>query len=189
MLACALLASPAAHGQEPDESPGETPPPPPDPASAEKALAKTWANVPEERIATRIETRSYAGQVIVMDLAALAVLIGAAASESEGTAYLGLATYAFGPPIIHFAHGNAGRGFASLGLRVVAPTLGIGATCFGTGEPVGCLIGIVGGYLTAVVVDAAVLAYEEVEVRDTAKIGPWISVAHKGGVLGIQGLF
>ena len=67
---------------------------------------------------------------------------------------LGLSTYVLGGPIVHFAHGNAGKGFASLGLRVgaplrvarsqISPTLGVSREAHGAGAR--AMLGLAGTF-------------------------------------------
>ena len=83
--------------------------------------------------------------------------------------------YFFGGPIVHWSHGQVGRGFASLGIRVAAPLLfaGLGYAVFqrnGSGEDLrglaGAILGFGLGVVSAIVVDAAALAYEKVDEDD-----------------------
>src|SRR5690606_22551016 len=87
-----------------------------------------------------------------------------------GLVTLGFASYALGGPIVHFAHGNAGKGFGSLGLRVgvPAPRCGTGVALAGGGSEAGIsglsvLFGVPGlilGAVPAIALDARVLAYQ-----------------------------
>ena len=91
-----------------------------------------------------------------------------------------LGGYFLGPPIVHWSHGEVGRGFADLGIRVGAPTvlglLGYAALSGGSRNSEGALsaagavIGAGLGIIAAVVIDASVLAYEPAgEEDDEAK--------------------
>lgn len=133
------------------------------------------------------ETSWYGWQTLIADGAAL-TLAGAtlAASRTDlvstGLGLTSLGAYALGAPIVHFAHGNAGRGFASLGIRTAAPIvsgvatglLGVvlecAAGCGGewggaAGMLIGGAAGVAVGVVGSVVVDAAVLAREDVPVE------------------------
>lgn len=78
---------------------------------------------------------------------------------------LGISGVALGGPIVHWAHGNVGKGFGSLGLNVGLPlVLGGAGLVAGMGSLEGAfrglLVGAVFGTITASIVDVAVLAYE-----------------------------
>lgn len=69
-----------------------------------------------------------------------------------------LACYAIGPPIVHWAHGNVLNGFASLALRITAPTVGGFSARAAAGDDEAAAAGAVAGALFAAVLDAALLA-------------------------------
>lgn len=111
-------------------------------------------------------THWYGYQTLAIDFAVLALL---------GAPPAAVATYFLGAPVVHFMHGNVGRGFGSLGLRLVAVVpLMVAASCTenvdpepdsGGGE---CLGVVVGGALlallmipAAITIDAAALAWEK----------------------------
>lgn len=119
------------------------------------------------------EKKWYGWQTLLVDGAVVvtSVAIGAStdAGSAAGTVYL--LGYALGGPIVHWANGQAGMGFASLGLRVGAPVVtgvlgGALGAASGDGYAVigGAAIGIVAGSIGAIVVDAAVLARKTVPV-------------------------
>lgn len=124
----------------------------------------------------RTEKKWYGWQTLIVDGAVIvsSIAIGAASSDASnaaGTVFL--VGYALGGPIVHWANGQVGMGFASLGLRVGAPVvvgvlggaLAAGASN-GDGYAVlgGAAIGIIAGSIGAVVVDSAVLARKTVTV-------------------------
>lgn len=90
-----------------------------------------------------------------------------AASPGAGAALI-LGGYFLGPPIVHWAHGQVGRGFADLGIRFGAPLvlgiLGYAVLHKGNGDDVlgavGAVVGVTLGIIAAIVIDASVLAYE-----------------------------
>jgi hypothetical protein len=125
----------------------------------------------------------YGWQILAVDGGGqtLAVLLGVTLGNQDGGAIglgTGLATYALGGPIVHFAHGNVGKGFGSLALRVGLPP----ASAF-TGAAIersncssemfcgltGAALGLVVGTVSAIVLDTAVLAYKRVPPETTAK--------------------
>ncbi|WP_437936540.1 hypothetical protein [Sorangium sp. So ce341] len=92
----------------------------------------------------------------------------AAASENEALAWLSAGAVALGGPVTHWANGNLGKGFASLGLNAGC-TLGggmVGVLIGKTSGPRGGdelagLLGASAGLLTANIIDIAVLEHEE----------------------------
>ncbi len=88
--------------------------------------------------------------------------------------------YFLGPPIVHWAHGNVGRGFADLGIRVGAPLLlGVGGYALFNSDrnsnefagAAGAAVGAVLGMIGAIVIDAAVLARESDDEDDDDAMG------------------
>jgi len=134
----------------------------------------------------------------------------AAADPRAGAAVI-IGGYLIGPPIVHFAHGQIGRGFGDLGIRVGAPvvlgTVGYlvfhrDGDLFDSGGAVGLVLGFGFGVLGAIAVDAAVLAYEPREDEDEdanaravrrhairpARMTPMIAPRTEGGVVfGLSG--
>lgn len=121
-------------------------------------------------------------------------------------------------PVLHVVHGNVGYGFASLGLRLVAPPLfavlgyGVGgqisgrydrpncdSICVSPGASVGAVAGFVGGALGVMVLGSAVFAYDErstIEApaaRTASASGvswrPTFGVERGGSRVGIVGTF
>lgn len=82
---------------------------------------------PDDSPASSNDYSWYGWQLLFSDVAALGMT--AAFAENSGV-YLGGATWALAPGVIHALHGNPGRGAASLGLRITLPVLGavIGAS-------------------------------------------------------------
>lgn len=156
----------SAPAPEPEPQPvGEPPhyvPPPPGPTGS---VHEHW----------------YGWQTLTVDGAALLLLVvGGLAADGPGNAgeelaILAMGTYALGGPIVHFAHANGLQGLGSLGLRVVTPVVfglvGYAVEdCSGGGEFCGLgglVLGGALGIITAIVVDAAVLAREEVPDRES----------------------
>jgi hypothetical protein len=141
-----------------------------------------------------MESRWYGWQTLLADVAAVA------AASAGGEA--GLGVYALGGPIVHWSHGNTGRGFGSLALRTGAPIV-LGAAFVAGCDPdedaeFGCLgaalAGVGLGMVTAIVLDASVLARDEVPVeRDTSvalgpvRVMPNIVVGSDSASLVLQG--
>jgi hypothetical protein len=112
--------------------------------------------------------RWYGWEILLVDAAALGVMIAAGRADSDAVAWVGFGAYAAGGPLLHAIHGNGGRAATSGVLRVGLPlTLGLlaSAACDGDGEEfLGCLgpVGgaMLGGAAIALIVDYAILAYE-----------------------------
>ncbi len=116
----------------------------------------------------------YGWQTLIADAPSVTAFIAGVSMLDDGNpsgstlAWAGALSYELAPAIIHFAHGNPGRGFGSLGMRFGMPLAGaiIGATvasncntnlCEVGGLGVGVMLGMGG----AIAIDAAVLAYDD----------------------------
>jgi hypothetical protein len=121
----------------------------------------------------------YGWQTLIAD--GTAALLGAVAvpfagefeqvAGAVGVAAVG--TYVLAAPVVHFVHGNVGRGFGSLALRATLPVVfgfvgGKAESCSEgqwfcglAGAAVGATIGVV----SAAIIDGAVLAHETVPAR------------------------
>ncbi|HZU81501.1 MAG TPA: rhomboid family intramembrane serine protease, partial [Polyangiaceae bacterium] len=156
--------------------------------------------------------RWYGWQTLVADTGSVLVfLFGAgiqSSSNSSAVLDFGIAGYLLAPPVIHFAHGNVGYGFASLGIRAGAPiVLGLVGAFFGAaassnsngninGQLGGFFYGLIGGmvlgYGAAVTLDAAVFSYEKLPRRGEDAwftLRPDLSVAPGRGTAGVAGTF
>jgi hypothetical protein len=217
-IALGMLTLAAPAGAEPsspppprpwDPAPGEPAPPPArpwdEPAPGEPAPppARPWdepAPTPPEP-----ERPWYGWQTLATDGVALALIAGAGFAEATAdvvenplitTGYtLGVATYALGGPIVHVAHGKPWRGLASFGIRVPAPVLVAAATyeieCGSSGGTCGgytILFGT-GAMIAAIIVDAAVFAYDDVPVarpgNQTLRLLPVVGFDRHGGSVGL----
>ena len=116
--------------------------------------------------------------------------------EGDRLAWLGILGYEFAPGIVHFAHRNPGRAFASFGMRLGLPLAGafIGASlasgcnaslCEASGAGAGILLGMGG----AIALDAAVLAYDDPKPADARGrlLVPLASVTPHQAWIGIGG--
>jgi hypothetical protein len=166
-------------------------------ARAEEPPAAPWA--PQEFVDTQprpeeivYERQWYGMPIVISDSLALGALTCALAVErsqpdlARGLALAGLGAYLVAGPIVHFTEGRVGIGFASLGMRAGAPGVGlvagmlIGAIAFSkscsgddcalAGLAVGGVVGLVGGGLTAAIVDAAAMARKSVPVSRQAMV-------------------
>jgi hypothetical protein len=226
-----LLLATAARGQQPatKEAAGSAPPmvaiSPAEP-SVDCATAVGDPRCPSMQLTPptllrKPKTKShwYGWQTLMTDGAALAMLIGALAAKNDrvGNTLAPLAglTYVLGGPIVHWAHRHGGIGAASLGIRLGAP-IGLGLLGFGIGTAIdggksrgldsaalaGTVLGFLAGFPTAIALDAAVLAREDVEddtpeVRDTQvklqrpsfELYPDVQTSRTGAQVGVRGTF
>lgn len=171
-LSSVLLASSAAHADE-TNGPG--------------------ASTTEAPAAPKTESRWYGYQTLASDAASVAFVAISASSDSKPVAtvsgVMGLATFAIAPGVIHGLHGHTGKAVGDVAIRVFAPLVGVGAGALigaatyhghddGTfGGAVGDVAGVmaatlegalIGGLVgvgTAITIDAAVLAREDVPVE------------------------
>jgi hypothetical protein len=144
----------------------------------------------------------YGWQTLTADGISTLVFFAAFGQNSDGSdrvnetlAYAGLLGYELAPGIVHFAHRNAGRAFASFGIRLGMPLAGAflggaaisgcsGDDCQATGIGLGFLLGMGG----AIALDAALLAYESPEPRrQAARVMPVVSLARGHAWLGLAG--
>ena len=163
--------------------------------------------------AQRLDSKWYGWQTLLVDASTLTTgILVAAASEGDAGglgASIALGGYALGGPIVHWANGQVGKGFASLGLRLGAPLVGgltgfalgaagdSGCRDFCLGAAVGATLGVIAGGIAAVVVDSAVLARKQVVVTDGHARRPTVQWAPTGGydakrqaaTLGVSGTF
>lgn len=148
----------------------------------------------------------YGWQHLFVFLGSVVLVPIAVATESEGLTWVSFSGAALGGPITHWANGNLGKGFISLGLN---------AGCTFGGGMIGMLLGsasdepfvalgglVLGGglgLLTANVIDIAVLEYEErgtVESYDYLRVrsprlrlAPQVGLAPGGATIGLVGSF
>jgi hypothetical protein len=207
----APTGAPAAPGVSPMTGrPGEPPPPPP--AGALPYPYPAWPpGAPPMPMyygwpppAAEPPTRWYGWQTLVTD-AGWVVGLPAAFATREGNpndTLLGLSIldYFLGAPIVHWAHGSVGKGFGSLGMRAAPLVLGIlaatrasgGGSEYSNDLKLGATIILI-GVPAAVIIDAGVLAYEDVKpgqsARATPTLVPRVSIARERTTLGIGGTF
>jgi hypothetical protein len=190
----ALALAPAAAAQE-------------TPAQAAPAQTEEFTN---EQLSVSVR-RWYGWQTLAVDAAALATaLTGYAANDWSGNipGTIGILGYLFGPPIVHWVHGHAGRGAADLGLRFLGPfalgglgyLLGLPGGTNANGDAVTAqttgAIGLALGYATVVTVDAAVFGFEtRLESPESppnspsSLLVPDVQLRRGGGTLGVRGAF
>jgi hypothetical protein len=142
----------------------------------------------------------YGWQTLTADAVSLSAIVAGVALDDTrfggDFGWMGLLGYEFAPGVMHFAHRNPGRGFASFGLRLGLPLAGAfaGATfasscddnlCEVSGAAVGVLVGMAG----AIAIDAAVFAYDDPKPSAVRRLGlvPLVSVAPHQAWFGIGG--
>jgi hypothetical protein len=130
----------------------------------------------------RYEKVWYGWQGLISDAIAFTLTLSGGFSHTGGVLATGIIAFGLGTPIIHMAHGEVGRGFGSMGIRVLLPLLGaaIGAIAglaasgnsrgnnlsnagdaAGTGAIVGALLGGAG----CAIIDAFALGYKSEKVE------------------------
>jgi hypothetical protein len=156
-------------------------------------------------VVERPRRKWYGWQTLTADGASMLLLIaGAVAAENDTLGdsgdtmvTMGLVGYEFAPGIVHFAHGNPGRGFASFGMRLGMPIAGAflgaatssgcdGFECEASGAALGLLLGMGG----AIAIDAAIFAYDDPERTHQGREGrlvPLVAVAPRAAWLGLAG--
>lgn len=159
------------------------------------AMAATRAAV-TPRPASR-SRRWYGHQLIIGDFVGFSVtLLGTGFGDGAG-ALVGAAGWALGVPAIHAVHGNYGRAVLSFGLR---QGLTWGAAYVGASlacrkphsedyrcEAKGVTPGVALGYLTAAIIDVALVAYEP--ARPVPTVVPTVAAAPGRVSLGLAGSF
>jgi len=134
--------------------------------------------------------RWYGWQILLCDVAAEGFGVAALASHSVALLVPSGAIHVLGGPIVHWAHGNVGRGFASLGLRLVLPTAG---ALIGVAAKSGSAAAIGGGIggLLAIVLDVSVLARDTRPAALSNARAPVVfaSVTPQGAAVGVAGSF
>jgi hypothetical protein len=186
-----------------------------DPQATPGSVACPPATPPQAApIEAKPKRKWYGWQTLTADGAALAMAYAAANTDGNSSALplLALGTYALGGPIVHAANGSAGKMGISLGMRVGGPlVLGYGlyalSSSSSNGDSWGPAImgafGVVGGMITAVVIDATVLARKTVPADESSepreepapqattsfRITPAVAPIRGGGTIGAIGTF
>jgi hypothetical protein len=167
-------------------------------------LASTNAHAePEAPPPRATEHVWYGWETLLVDAASFSVFLGTVNDVNSPARYVGLAGYALGGPIVHFANEEPGRAAGSLILRVATPTL-LAAVAYslgtrsdspntlGTYPAVGAAIVGFSGAVAASLFDATVLARRNVVVDRRPKLSwtPSLSIDPKGRpAAGISGSF
>jgi hypothetical protein len=117
---------------------------------------------------------------------------------------VGVLGYALGAPLVHVGHGHAGKALASVSMRIVAPIAGafVGfgmADCDGHDAESYCDLdaaaeGFLLGALAAVVIDATVIANEDVRpspprVETGFRLVPDVRVRNDRAQVSLAGTF
>lgn len=177
------------------------------------ATATAKAPQPPAPSASPARQRWYGWQLMLADAASVGLYTWSTAGnplENPSTVGLiGAQLYLFGPPVIHAVmHDKPKTGLASLGLRLGLPLLGAGMSslighgiglrrcpreqglCQAVAVGSAAYIGLGVGYLTAIGLDAAWLAWEDEPVPARAvRWAPVVTPAAGGGWAGVQARF
>lgn len=166
-------------------------------AAALSLTSSRSAHADELDADVEVEDVSYRGHIVASDGVAVALMIGALATDNEGLADASLVTAGLGAPMVHLAHGNPGRAVGSLALRAGATFGGLAlgaAVCDSGGSSEGfeclgpVLIGGALGYGAAAIIDAAVLGHQTRTVRPLP-VAPRLAMSRDSVQLGIGGSF
>jgi hypothetical protein len=170
-------------------------------SGATRAFAEDAPSPPPARAARQAAiTHWYGWQTLGVDAGAIGVMF-LGASTDDLVVLAGLGIYALGGPVVHLAHERPGTAAADLGLRVGAPLtaglvgFGVGVAAFSgcsSGEMFcsrgfagvgGAALGVLVGYVTAIILDAAWLACEPAPVEEKASAAPRLRWSPRVGAL------
>jgi hypothetical protein len=190
VLLLAILSSTArAQAADGDD---EDPPPPPRPAAIMRAPAPVVDADPLLPAAGEASEERYGLQVVAIDAAALVLGL---LTRNPGVLLVG---YAVGAPLVHVAHGNAGRAMASLAMHGGVP-LGIGGALSSGCDNHFCagpvFVGVGIAALVVTTIDAALLARSERKTERApirygrVRASPTAAATANGLSLGIAGSF
>ncbi len=204
--AAAMQPAPGAPPPADVSPPG---PPPPPPAWSRSPAPYPWQPGSAPALEQPRPKRAWYGwQHLIVLGGTLGLVPIAIATENEPLVWLTAGSFVLGGPIIHWANGHLGKGFASLGLNAGC-TLGggmvgllIGSTSDSRGgwdAFFGLLIGSSLGVLTANIVDIAVLQYEEPTTTESydyirlrsprLRLAPHVGLAPDRATFGLGGAF
>ena len=157
-----------------------------------------------ETITTTTIEKGYGGTMLAVDLSALSLTV--LAPFTAGVTLIGgVGVYALGGPIVHWSHGEVGRGFASLGLRVGVPIASgyalYGLTCpkrsghelSEYGQGLGCVVttgfGVLLGMTGAAIADHLLLVKDRASSSTTQRVSwsPTLAPSREGMTLGVVG--
>lgn len=137
---------------------------------------KTLTTASEDSSKSASSERIWYGwqNLLVMGGSLGAAVIAGKAGSAEAALIIGAGGFYLGPPVIHWAHGNVGAGFVSLGIgaggATVLGTAGAYLMCSGNrcdgemgplGALAGFLLGAFVGSIVYVIVDSTFLAYDD----------------------------
>lgn len=146
------------------------------------------------------EKHWYGWQTLIVDAASIALAFGGGIAEIEPLFWTGIVGVVSGSPIVHFAHGNAGVGFASMGVRagllfiVIMVTVILALDALGDDSSngddlVAAEIVALSAAIGASALDAAVFAYDRVLVGGQALLRPWYDARSGSAGLRVAGSF
>lgn len=135
----------------------------------------------------------YGYQIMVLDCLSVSALAPAAFGGIGPIGAAAVATYFLGSPIVHAAHQQPGRAFASLGLRVGVP-LGVAVVAKKASpeDEIGLrslFFGLFVGVPIAMTIDSAALAWERKPIRQGLRLTPAIATTKNSGWIGLGGSF
>lgn len=158
------------------------------------------------RADTPARTESYGGWIVAGDGASLLLVVGGAIADSPALVTAGVGSYFLASPITHAVHENFGMGVLSLTARVAIPFVSAIVVAGIAGGPctlreerdqaecdrvlMAGLIGAGLGIVTAMTLDATLMARRRVPERKAFMISPTAGWSKTSGwTIGAQGLF
>ena len=179
-------------------------------ALAQPSLVQPLAQPAALRTEPELVVTSYSNQILIASGIGVASFLAAAAAEGpngedtpafEKLWTVGMVSTFLAPPVIHFAHGELGRGFGSFGLRGTLASLGgLAAMAIDHCDPdtdgwfceleafaPGALVGV----SIASLIDAFAMSEQRRYVtRPTERVlAPIVSASSHGGQVGLAGTF
>jgi hypothetical protein len=164
---------------------------PPAPPAPQAGRAAVQAEAPGT-----MEPHCYGGRILLADAAAMVLMFIGANNGSPEVVYTGMISWVVTPSILHTGHGNAGRGAASLAVRVALPYIAADRFTQSCGQDQTCdwvhrAVGYLFGGAAAMSIDQ-LLARDEHEWTDVAGLtlrGLAFQPGPHGGALQLHGRF
>ncbi len=149
------------------------------------------------------ERVGYGLHTLAVDGLALGLVVMAVTTESSAFGTLAAMSYVLGGPLVHNAHGQTGKAFGSLGIRVGAPVVGAGIGMAlddcdsgdgGCSGAMGGALGLILGFGAAIALDAAVLARKDAPAAPSKSVGavrwvPRVTIEPRRATVGVDAVF
>lgn len=193
-------------------APSTSPPPAPASSGAASSAVSSTAVPPLAPPPKRYEKVWYGYQTLIPDAITIPAFFGGVLSKTGGITAGGYLGFILVTPVIHMVHGNVGKGFGSMGIRLGGPPIAALFGAFagiiinndsnhiGDAAETGALVGAGIGAGICAVVDAFGFAYEKqlidesppASARSTKPaftLSPTFGMNKAGGSVGVAGQF